>query len=133
MLLGYLWTPILQPLVGSLSRQKKHDVAQSILHALDTSVVFSDTQKAVYTASNLNYSMLEKMAASICLDVTPLSPCKRRLDALVNLRNQIAHGAKHKALTRSDFENHAATVMALMETFEQVLISAIHKRAFCAA
>ena len=131
MLLGYLWTPILKPLTGGMNTQMKKTVAESAIYSLDKPVVFEEKEKAIDTKSNLNYDVLERTTQSICLDITPLTPRKRHLNALVNLRNNIAHGSSPRTLTYQDFHAHASETMKLMEQFEQILVSALRARGFC--
>ena len=129
-ILGYLWTPVLRPLTGGLNLERKKKVAESALDSLSAPVIFSDTEKAIQTRSNLNYAALEAIAASLCLNITHLSGWKFRLNALVHLRNNIAHGFRPRTLEYEEFENHASATMQLMEDFEKVVISALRKRAF---
>jgi RiboL-PSP-HEPN len=131
-LLGYLWTPVLRPLTGGLNSERKKIVAETILSCLDGSVSFSDTEKAIETKSNLNYEALEMIASSLCLDIDCLIGWKSHLNALVHLRNNIAHGSRPTSLTFSDFDNNASTTLQLMENFEKVLVSALITKSFFA-
>ena len=131
-LLGYLWTPVLRPLTGGLNSERKKILAENILSSLDGSVSFSDTEKAIDTKSNLNYEALEMIASSLCLDIDCLIGWKSHLNALVHLRNNIAHGSRPTSLTFSDFDNNASTTFRLMENFEKVLISALKTKTFFA-
>lgn len=130
-LLGYMWTSELHRLTGGLNCERKRAVAELALDSHRTPVVFSEKEKAVDTKSNLWYSVLENIAESLCLDIAALGIWRRRLDALVHLRNNIAHGARPRSLRCDDFEEHASMTLALMEAFEAALVSALSKRTFC--
>ena len=130
-MLGYLWTPVLRPLRGGLNLDRKKAVAETALHALTGPVGFSDTEKGIDTKSNLNFAVLETIAGSLCLDITPLLHWKTHLNALVYLRNNIAHGARPQVLKYPDFDQRASETLALMEGFERVIISGVRDRAFC--
>lgn len=131
-MLGYLWTPVLRPLTGGLNTERKRILAETILSCLDGSVSFSDTEKAIDTKSNLNYEVLEMIASSFCLDIDRLVGWKSHLNALVHLRNNIAHGSRPTSLTFSDFDHNASTTLQLMESFENVLVSALITKSYFA-
>jgi hypothetical protein len=130
-LLGYLWTPILRPLSGGINAERRMTVAELAISSLNGPVTFSDAEKTIETKANLNYAVLKEIGSSLCLDISPLGVWKSHLNALVHLRNNIAHGSPAKSLTYSDFDNHATSALALMEGFEAVVLSAIRTRAFC--
>jgi len=130
-IIGYLWTPVLRPLVGGLNLERKKKVAESVLNSLKDPVIFSDTEKAIETRSNLNYSVLEEISDSLCLDITQLSAWKPHLNALVHLRNNIAHGSRPRTLDYEDFGNHASAIIQLMKDFEQIIVSSLKSGAFC--
>ena len=130
-LLGYMWTPELQRLTGGLNSERKRAVAELALNSHRAPVVFSETEKEIDTKANLWFSVLESIAESLCLDITRLGTWRRHLNALVHIRNNIAHGARPRSLTCSDFEEYASKTLALMEAFEDVIVSALTKRTFC--
>lgn len=131
-ILGYLWTSALRPLTGGLNVSRKTSVAKLALKTSSAPVVFERTEKEIDTKSNLNYGCLEKIAEHLCLDISPLAGWKKHLDALVNLRNNIAHGSRPNGLRYSNFDGHVYNVVNLMEAFEQVLSMAVTSRVFCA-
>lgn len=130
-LLGYLWTPMLRPLTGGINIKRKTAVAESALYSLGEPVLFPEAEKTIDTRANLNYSILETIASSLCLDISKLATWRPHLNSLVHLRNNIAHGALPGSLTYSDFDDHASVILALMEDFELVLMTAVRTRAFC--
>jgi hypothetical protein len=132
-LLGYLWTPVLRPLTNGINFERRMAVVEHVLQSLASPVAFSDAEKTIETKSNLNYSVLQTIASSLRLDIGTLEVWKGHLNALVHLRNNIAHGSPAKSLGYSDFDNHASSTLALMEGFEEIVVSAISSRAFCSS
>jgi hypothetical protein len=130
-ILGHMWTPLLKPLVGGLNPERKTSLAKAVVGCLDGSVVFSASEKAIDTKSNLNFKVLESIASSLCLEIDNLMGWKSHLNALVDIRNNIAHGSRPTSLTLSDFERMMFNTLRMMEEFEKVLISAVSSRSFC--
>lgn len=93
--------------------------------------MFKDSEKTVDTASNLRFQVLESIAASLCLNIASLAPWKSHLNALVDLRNNIAHGSRPTTLTVVDFDRLATNTIGMMEEFEKVVIFSLHTRSFC--
>lgn len=130
-LLGYLWTPMLRPISGGLNFEHRKAVAECAQTGVRKSVRFGDAEKAINTRSNLSFSVLDGIAKNLCLDVSSIASQRRRLDAFVNMRNNIAHGFSPRALKYADFEEHAEVIVRLMEEFEQALGNSIQSRRFC--
>lgn len=131
-LLAYLWTSALKPLVGGLDFARKKAVAELALTCMENPVKFADSERIINTKSNLNFDVLGDIAANLCLDISALMPWKSHLDALVHLRNNIAHGARPRTLDYTNFEDHASSLIALMEEFERSLLKALEDRSFFA-
>lgn len=129
--LGYLWTPLLRPISGGLNFDRRKAVAEHAITSVRKSIVFKDAERAINTRSNLKFSVLREIADDLCLDISSLTSKGRQVDAFVNMRNNIAHGANPRALSYADFEQHAELVVRLMEGFEQVLHHSIRTRRFC--
>jgi len=130
-LLGYMWTPVLRPLTGGLNQDRKTRLAEKIVGSLNETVVFSDSEKIIDTKSNLNFRVLELIASSLCLNIDALAPWKSHLNALVDLRNNIAHGSRPTSLTVVDFDRIMINTLQLMDEFEKNLVSALNSRSFC--
>ena len=130
-LLGYLWSPSLKPLAGGLNFEKKKAIAGLALNCMDDCVKFAESEKHINTKSNLNFDILKDVAAHLCFDITPLQSWKRHLNALVNLRNNIAHGSFPSTMNYDIFEEHAYSVMSLMEAFEHIILLSLKLRNFC--
>jgi len=132
-ILGYMWTPELRPLTGGLNFDRKKTIASLALGSASAPVAFGSTEKEIDTKSNLKYSVLEDVANHLCLDISAMTTWKVHLNALVDLRNNIAHGSRPRSLSYADFDEHAWNMVALMEAFERVICNAVSKRAFCSA
>jgi hypothetical protein len=130
-ILGHMWTPELHPLTGGLNFSKKKSVAEMALAAATTPVEFRDTEREVNTKSNLNYAVLEDIADHLCLNISTMVGWRASLNALVNLRNNIAHGARPKGLSYIEIDDYARSTLSLMEAFEAVLLTATRNRTFC--
>ncbi|MDR4498350.1 MAG: MAE_28990/MAE_18760 family HEPN-like nuclease [Candidatus Scalindua sp.] len=130
-LLGYLWTPALKPLIGGLDFEKKKIIAELALNCMENSVHFEDSERAINTKSNLNFDVLKNISNHLCLETTTLEPWKQHLNALVNIRNNIAHGSILTALKYYFFEEHASSLISLMEEFEKVIIQTLENNGFC--
>lgn len=129
-LLGYLWTSSLKPLSGGLSFEKKKAIAELALYCMDNCVEFADGEKNINTKSNLNFAILEEIAKHLCLNIAPLEPWRHHLNALVNLRNNIAHGSFPANMNYEIFEEHACTLMSLMESFENIIVHTLQTHGF---
>jgi len=132
-ILGYMWTSELRPLTGGLNFARKTAIASLALSSASAPVAFHSTEKEIDTRSNLKYSVLEDIANHLCLDISPLTTWKAHLNALVDLRNNIAHGSRPRNLSYADFDECSGNMVALMEAFERVLCTAVNNRAFCNA
>jgi len=130
-LLGYLWTPKLKPITGGLNFSRRKAVAECALNDTRRPIRFGDVEKAINTRSNLNFSVLQEIANDLCLDIGGLALRRRHLDALVHIRNSIAHGCNPQPLKYSDFDQQATNMTALMEEFEEVVLDAIRNMRFC--
>ncbi len=130
-LLGHLWTPALRPLTGGINSDRKRTVAEHAVGSLSKPVSFGLEEKSIDTASNLKYQVLESIASSLCLDISPLGSSKHHLDSLVELRNNIAHGARPTTLRYADLDSHITRTLGLMEGLERALVQAVQARAFC--
>lgn len=130
-LLGYLWTSALKPLTGGLNFERKKVVAELALNSMENPVRFADSERIINTKSNLNFDILMDIATHLCLDNNAFMPRKHHLNALVHLRNNIAHGSIPNGLNYNIFEKYASSLIDLMEEFEKIIVNALDKRNFC--
>jgi len=115
--LGYLWSSSLKSLTGGISFEKKKIIAELALNSMDDIVKFSESERKIDTKSNLNFDILENISAHLCFDVSFLAPYRRHLNALVNLRNNIAHGSFPSTMDYDTFDDYAKSILELMENF----------------
>ena len=130
-LLGYLWTSALKPLTGGLNFERKKVVAELALNSMENPVRFADSERIINTKSNLNFDILMDISTHLCLDNNAFMPWKHHLNALVHLRNNIAHGSTPNGLNYNIFEKYASSLIDLMEEFEKIIVNALDKRNFC--
>ena len=112
-MLGYLWSSSIRPLTGGINFKKKK------------------CERNINTKSNLNFGILENISAYLCFDVSFLIPYRHRLNALVNLRNNIAHGSFPSTMDYDIFDEYAKSILELMENFENIIIHNLANRNFC--
>jgi len=129
--LGYLWSSSLKSLTGGISFEKKKIIAELALNSMDDIVKFSESERKIDTKSNLNFDILENISAHLCFDVSFLAPYRRHLNALVNLRNNIAHGSFPSTMDYDTFDDYAKSILELMENFENIIIRNLTNRNFC--
>ena len=130
-ILGYLWSSSLKPLAGGVDFEKKKRVAELALNSMDDFVKFSKSERNVDTKSNLNFEILESISVYFCIDVSSLFSYRHHLNALVNIRNNIAHGAFPSTMGYDTFNTYAKSVLELMENFENAIIQSLTNRNFC--
>ena len=130
MLLGYLWSPTLQPLTGGINARRRADVAIEAVRSLSAPVEFRDSERNVNTGSNLNFEQLEKIGEQLCIDVTSLSDHRHRLNSLVHSRNNIAHGSIPRQLRFTDLQSRIEDTEDLMKDFELQILDALRRRTF---
>jgi hypothetical protein len=130
-ILGYLWSSSLKPLTGGINFEKKRCIAELALNSMGDVVKFSESERNIDTKSNLNFDILENISAHLCFDVSFLTPYRRHLNALVNLRNNIAHGSFPSTMDYDIFDEHAKSILELMENFENIIIQNLTNRNFC--
>ncbi len=130
-LLGYLWSSSLRPLTGGLNFENKKTFAELALHRMDDCVKFSKSERNINTKANLNFEVLKDIANHLCFNISLLNTYKRHLNGLVNLRNNIAHGSFPSSMDYYIFNEHAESVIGLMEGFENIVIYNLEIRNFC--
>lgn len=130
-MIGYLWSPSLKVLAGGINFEKKKCIANLALNSMDDIVSFSESERNIDTKSNLNFDILENISAHLCFDVSFLVPYRHHLNALVNIRNNIAHGSFPSNMDYDTFDEYAKSILKLMENFENIIIHNLSNRSFC--
>ena len=109
----------LKALASSGSIERMTDFASWVVSSTSGPMRFED--KSVSTGGNLSYNNLKDLCDNLRIDVVKLETDKRKIDALVNRRNNIAHTGRPQRLGRSDVKTDADLVLRLIETFEAIL------------
>lgn len=109
----------LKALISSGSIERMTDFASWVISTSTDPVRFED--KSIVTGGNLSYKNLKDLCDNLRIDVAKLEADKRKIDALVNRRNDIAHTGRPPKLGRNDVMEDAALVVRLIETFEAIL------------
>ncbi len=129
-ILAYAWTGSFAKLRDTLTHDKKAELVDRFFAGLTDKLVFDRRQREIDTKSNLMFDVLDEIATSLCLDITPLRDHKRKLDALVNRRNNIAHGGRDQNLTEETVEEYRELVLTLMTALESTLLSALQAKSY---
>lgn len=132
-LLAYAWTSSFKKFSHNLDHAKKVELVDRFFAALTDQLVFERREREVNTKSNLTFHVLEEITTALCLDLTALTEHKVKLDALVNRRNNIAHGGRDQSLDESVISEYKDLVLALMTALEATLLSAIECQAYMRA
>lgn len=101
---------------GNQSVAKVTEFAKKTLEMISNPLCFTD--KTIDTKANLKFSVLENLCDSLFIEIKEVRSSNKHLDALVNRRNNIAHGGREQRLTYDDVEKYAQQVIELMEALE---------------
>lgn len=129
-LLAYSWSGSFRRLHGTLTHDRKVELIERFLGSLTEALAFEKREREVDTKSNLLFAVLEDLARFFCLDISPMRDQSKRLDALVNRRNNIAHGGREQRIDDADIEDYRGLVLSLMESLEKVLDSAVEAASY---
>lgn len=124
-MLAYAWSGSFRKLTGNLTHARKVELIERFLGSLDDTLRFERTEREVDTKSNLFFEVFESLAACLCLDVSRMKANEKKLDALVNRRNSIAHGGRDQKLSEADVAEYKQLVLALMADLESVVLDAV--------
>ena len=124
-LIAYIWSPQLAQVSQRLSRDRKCAIARLALEKMGDSIAIPEKLLTVDTKSNLGFEALDGVCRDLGLGPPPSTINRQRLNALVHLRNNIAHGSSPSTLERSVFEQHAETAISAMLSIETMIIDAI--------
>lgn len=129
-LLAYSWSGSFRKLQTTLTHDKKVELIERFLGSLTEALAFDRRERDIDTKSNLLFHVLEELARFLCLDIEPMRGQSKKLNALVNRRNNIAHGGREQKIEDSDIEEYRALVIGLMEQLEKVLESAVQSSTY---
>lgn len=129
-LLAYSWSGSFRKLSGNLTHDRKVELIERFLGSFTDALAFDKKEKEIDTKSNLIFEVLEDLARFFCLDISPMRDQSKKLDALVNRRNNIAHGGREHKIEDSDIEDYRSLVLSLMESLETVLNCAVQSASY---
>lgn len=121
--LGFSLKRYLKTLSGNQSVEKVTEFVRKTLGLVSSPISFAE--KTIDTKSNLKFSVLEDLCCSLSIDVGQVRDSEKHLNALVNRRNNIAHGGREQELDYGDVEELADQAVRIMEAFEQDLAQCI--------
>lgn len=124
-MLAYAWSGSFRKLTGNLTHARKVELIERFLGSLHDTLRFEKAEREVDTKSNLFFDVLESLAACLCLDVSRMKAHEKKLDALVNRRNSIAHGGRDQKLSEADVAEYKHLVLALIGDLESVVLDAV--------
>ncbi|HGM7062461.1 hypothetical protein JY464_07400 [Stenotrophomonas maltophilia] len=129
-LLAYAWTSSFKKFSHNVDHPKKVELVNRFFAALTDRLVFDKREREIDTKSNLTFRVLEEITSALCLDLSALNEHKVKLDALVNRRNNIAHGGRDQSLDEAAVSDYRDLVLSLMTALESTLLSAIENRSY---
>ena len=129
-LLAYAWTSSFKKFSHNVTHEKKVELVERFFAGLTDRLAFDKREREIDTKSNLTFGVLEEISIALCLDITALSAHRMKLDALVNRRNNIAHGGRDQTIDESTVIEYKELVLGLMGALEETLLSAIQTCAY---
>ena len=124
-LLAYVWTGSFRKLSGTLTHARKVELIERFLSSLSATLIFEKGEREIDTKSNLFFHVLDELSVCLCLDIKGMRQHEKKLDALVNRRNNIAHGGREQRLDEEDVDSYRTLVLSLMEDLESTLHDAV--------
>lgn len=121
-------------LIHNQSAAKMAEFAGWLINIASVPVVFED--KSVDTGGNLSFNNLAALCETLSIDVQALETDKKKIDALVHKRNNIAHTGRDPRYGENDVDENASMLIYILEQFEQILkqcITSCHFRAVLSA
>jgi hypothetical protein len=99
------------------------DFAIWMVEASSSPVRFED--KSVETGGNLSYKNLKELCDNLKIDVAALEADRRKIDALLNRRNNIAHTGRPPKFDQMKVAEDSALVIGLIDSFESILCNCV--------
>ncbi|MCJ2129411.1 MAE_28990/MAE_18760 family HEPN-like nuclease [Methylobacterium sp. E-045] len=118
----------LKALIDSGSIERMTNFASWIVGTAVEPLRFAD--KKVVTGGNLSYNNLKELCDSLKIDVVHIESDRKKIDALVNRRNNIAHTGRPPRLDKNDVADDASLVIGLIEKFEVILRECVDANRF---
>ncbi|MEC4682067.1 MAG: MAE_28990/MAE_18760 family HEPN-like nuclease [Nitrospirota bacterium] len=129
-ILAYAWSGSFRKLSSELTLSKKVELIKRFLDSLDKGLNFEKKELEIETKSNLRFKVLEDIAENLCLDISTIKEHEKKLDALVNRRNNIAHGGREQKISEEYIEENKSLIELIMDALESVLLDAIKSKKY---
>ena len=95
-------------------------------------VLYWDPKKFISTKSNLNFDVFSDILGKIGVELAPYETKKHKIDALLSLRNSVAHGER-PTITADNALEYLAIIRELIEAFKADLLNLIAEERFRSA
>jgi hypothetical protein len=129
-LVAYSWNQVFKQLTSNAGLDAKISFAANRLDDLAHPLVFGENEKRVDTKSNLKFEVLRDLAKMLGLDSTVLAAHGKRLNALVDKRNAIAHGSRSASVSKREVRDAIKCAQSIVEAIEGCLHEAVDKESF---
>jgi hypothetical protein len=116
-LVAYVWSRELSQVQSKPQRERKCVVVRLAVETMTLPFALPDHLATINTRSNLNFDTLTEVCQDLALEC-PSAQIKKRLDSLIHVRNNIAHGSSPSSMSRAVFEQHAETAIDAMEILD---------------
>jgi hypothetical protein len=118
----------LSSLIAQQSVERMAEFAAWVLANASAPLSFAD--KTVETRSNLSYDALKDICDSVRVDVSAIESEKRKINALVHRRNNIAHTGRLQKIEFNKITEDADLVLSLIVSFEALLNDNVKSESF---
>ena len=122
--------------IGSFSDLKTIELFADFMAFCETqfpeSVLYWDPKKIISTKSNLSFGVFSDILGKLGMEIAPYETKKHKIDALLGLRNSVAHGER-PTITRDNALEYVAVIRELIEAFKADLLNLIAAERFRSA
>lgn len=118
----------LKRLTGEHTVERITSFVRASIEMLSLPIRFRD--KKINTKSNLKFDELSDLCASLGISVKLLQEQAKKITALVEFRNEIAHGGRGKTWSRQEIDEYSVFVVGILEDFERVIQECVRTGAF---
>jgi len=126
-LLAYSWSSNSRKLANNLSFESQLEMAKCALTVQTKNLQFHPEEAEIKTKSNLKFKVLDTIFKWLCLDTTAILDEKKHIDALVNRRNEIAHGGRSQEIDSQVIEEIGEKVIELMTCVEAAITTVVEQ------
>ncbi len=129
-LIAYSWRPSFNKMRAKGSLDHQIQFAEERIATLAKPLEFGKHEREIDTRSNLRFDVLDGLARTLGLDRSSLSSQKKKLNALVDKRNCIAHGNRAAKVSEIEMTEALSCVQVLLKVVEDTLCEAVDHRAY---